>query len=162
MSEQTEDTINDRLRLLLDLFNMKAGQFSRELGISETTIRNYIDRTSKPSSDVIEKIVKTYSNVNLEWLVTGLGNPLLGRNRDYEKNPKKNRDIIREEKENFDQLRHHFVVDFQHELEMCKKEVETLRAQLEAQSDLVATKDALIAAKDEMLALLRENLDSKR
>jgi predicted transcriptional regulator len=162
MSGQTEETINDRLRFLLGLFNMKAGQFSRELGISETTVRNYVDRTSKPSSDVIEKIVKRYTNVNLEWLVTGLGPPLLDRHRDYDKNPEKNRDVIREAKENYDQLRQHFVLDSQHELEMCKKEVEALRAQLEAQSNLVATKDALIAAKDEMLSLLRESKNSKR
>jgi hypothetical protein len=71
----SETTINQRLNFLLNALGMKAGPFSRALGVSETTIRNYVDRTSKPSSDILEKIVNTFKQVNLVWLVTGEGEP---------------------------------------------------------------------------------------
>lgn len=73
----SETTINQRLNFLLNALGMKAGPFSRALGVSETTIRNYVDRTSKPSSEILEKIVNTFKQVNLIWLVTGEGEPFL-------------------------------------------------------------------------------------
>lgn len=72
----SETTINQRLKFLLELLDLKAGQFARALGLSETTVRNYVDRTAKPSSDVIEKIATTFRLVNLAWLITGEGPPL--------------------------------------------------------------------------------------
>jgi predicted transcriptional regulator len=73
----SQTTINQRLNFLLNTLGMKAGPFSRALGLSETTIRNYIDRNSKPSSEVLEKIVNTFKQVNLVWLVTGVGEHFL-------------------------------------------------------------------------------------
>jgi predicted transcriptional regulator len=73
----SETTINQRLNFLLNALGMKAGPFSRALGVSETTVRNYVDRTSKPSSEILEKIVNTFKQVNLVWLVTGEGEPFL-------------------------------------------------------------------------------------
>lgn len=73
----SETTINQRLNFLLNALGMKAGPFSRALGVSETTVRNYVDRTSKPSSEILEKIVNTFKQVNLIWLVTGEGEPFL-------------------------------------------------------------------------------------
>ena len=164
----SEQTINHRLRELLLLLKIKPGRFSRELGLSETTVRNYIDRTSKPSSEVLEKIVRTYSQVNLVWLVTGLGDPFLEYHKDYELDPQKNEDNMRERFERHDDARtmfqdfHDTIGEQKHELDMCKKEAAGLLAQLKAQSELLASKDALIAAKDEMLALFREALDRQK
>lgn len=56
---------------------MKAPAFARTIGIGETTFRNYIDRDSKPSSEVLEKISNSFENVNIVWLVTGRGEPFL-------------------------------------------------------------------------------------
>lgn len=73
----SETTINQRLNFLLKELGMKAGAFARALELSETTIRNYVDRTAKPSSEVLEKIVTTFKQVNLVWLVTGQGTHFL-------------------------------------------------------------------------------------
>lgn len=73
----SETTINQRLIFLLNALGMKPGPFSRALGLSETTIRNYIDRNSKPSSEVLEKIANTFKQVNIAWLVTGGGEHFL-------------------------------------------------------------------------------------
>ena len=139
---------------------MKAGPFSRALGLSETTIRNYTDRNSKPSSDVLEKIYSTFKQVNLVWLVTGEGDPLLPGAQiptepyiPYQKNnhdsplavllpnnPAAGRDAIADCEKERD--------GYRAERDSLAREVVLLREQL-------TTKDQLIAAKEEMLALLR-------
>jgi predicted transcriptional regulator len=72
-----QSTINQRLSFIVNSLNMKVGPFSRAIGLSETTVRNYTDRNSKPSSDVLAKIVSTFDQVNLVWLVMGKGEPFL-------------------------------------------------------------------------------------
>lgn len=71
----TQSTINQRLLYVVNSLNMKVGPFSRAIGLSETTVRNYTDRNSKPSSDVLAKIASTFDHVNLVWLVMGKGEP---------------------------------------------------------------------------------------
>jgi hypothetical protein len=71
----SETTINQRLIFLLESLKMKAPAFARTIGVGETTFRNYIDRDSKPSSEVLEKILNSFENVNIVWLVTGRGEP---------------------------------------------------------------------------------------
>jgi transcriptional regulator with XRE-family HTH domain len=72
----SKETINQRLKFLIELLNLKVGSFSRALGVSETTIRNYTDRGSKPGADFLEKLVNHFNQVNITWLVSGLGAPL--------------------------------------------------------------------------------------
>jgi hypothetical protein len=73
----SETTINQRLNFLLKTIGMKPGAFARALDLSETTVRNYVDRSAKPSSEVLERIANTFKQVNLVWLITGNGEHFL-------------------------------------------------------------------------------------
>ena len=73
-------TINRIMKVIKHL-----GISARQFDISIGTANGYILRMEKNNasvgSDVIERIVKTYPQVNLVWLITGKGNMLIdGKN----------------------------------------------------------------------------------
>lgn len=68
-----EQTINQRLNLLIEALNLNPSSFGKRTSIKDGTLRMYIDRGSKPSSEVLEKIVRAIPNVNAAWLLTGDG-----------------------------------------------------------------------------------------
>ena len=61
--------------------------FARAIGIAPTSISNYLgkDRASKPSSDILEKIVNSVEKVNAYWLLTGKGEAF-SQNNQYSTN----------------------------------------------------------------------------
>lgn len=76
MANQNE--FAERLRNLIEELNMNKNSFSVKLGVSPTIIHNIIDgRGSKPSYEVLHKIVTTFKNVNAYWLLMGEGDMLI-------------------------------------------------------------------------------------
>lgn len=70
--------ITERLQYIVDeVFEGNKAAFARSLDIAPTSIANYLnkERASKPSSDILEKIANTVTNLNLYWLLTGKGEP---------------------------------------------------------------------------------------
>ncbi|MEM0939981.1 MAG: hypothetical protein AAF600_10850 [Bacteroidota bacterium] len=66
--------INDRIHRLIQVLNMNPTSFSDSLNVSVTVIFNIIKgRRSKPSYDLIRKMLKTYNKLNTEWLIKGEG-----------------------------------------------------------------------------------------
>jgi hypothetical protein len=137
---------------------MKAPAFARTIGVSETTFRNYIDRDSKPSSDVLEKISNSFEKVNITWLVTGNGEPfILPANENNQttahaekffRSPVVGTNHGTAYQENNATPAAADVEALKTKLALAEKEVEHLKVQL-------AMKDALLNSKEETLALLR-------
>lgn len=71
--------INERIRYLIDsLAKGKQRPFARSINIPISTLRDIIGpRQSEPSFGTIKKIIDSYPEVNLNWLMNGTGNPLL-------------------------------------------------------------------------------------
>ena len=68
--------ITERLQYIVDqLFGGNKAAFARAIDIAPTSISNYLgkERASKPSSDILEKIVNSVKQVNAYWLLTGKG-----------------------------------------------------------------------------------------
>ena len=68
--------ITERLQYIVDqLFGGNKAAFARAIDIAPTSISNYLgkERASKPSSDILEKIVNSVEQVNAYWLLTGKG-----------------------------------------------------------------------------------------
>jgi len=79
-----ENTINHRILLLIKALNMNRNSFGKLTGVSAQTIQNTIgERQSKPSSEILEKILVAVNNLesvrqlNSEWLLTGKGEMFL-------------------------------------------------------------------------------------
>lgn len=77
-------SISERLQYIIEeLFDGNKAAFARTIGIAPTSISNYIgkDRASKPSSDILERIVNSVEKVNAYWLLTGKGEAFAQNNQ---------------------------------------------------------------------------------
>jgi predicted transcriptional regulator len=84
--------INDRIKYLIDsLTKGKQRPFARSINIPISTLRDIIGpRQSEPSFGTLKKIIDSYPEVNLNWLMNGTGKPLL-------KDEAENEDFVLEE-----------------------------------------------------------------
>lgn len=135
---------------------MKPGAFARALDLSETTVRNYVDRTAKPSSDVLERISNTFKQVNLVWLVTGQEEPFLTNAGEpfiiYQKN-----NLGQQIGTNHGTATQHSytITDCEKERDSFKAERDLARAELVLLRQQLTMAQALIDSKDETITLLR-------
>jgi transcriptional regulator with XRE-family HTH domain len=68
--------INDRISDLIDKLEITPNAFSDMIGVNATVVYNIIKgRRSKPSFDVLQKILASYQSVNANWLLNGDGSP---------------------------------------------------------------------------------------
>ncbi len=66
--------INDRLRILMDNFQLSSSQFADKLEIQRSAISHLLSGRNKPSILILEKIINNFPEVDLDWLITGKGN----------------------------------------------------------------------------------------
>jgi hypothetical protein len=70
-------TINERLGLLIEALKLNKNSFSIKIGVDSTVIHNIVGgRLTKPSFEVLEKILLANDNINLEWLILGKGDQI--------------------------------------------------------------------------------------
>ncbi|SMC28480.1 Helix-turn-helix, partial [Desulfacinum hydrothermale DSM 13146] len=65
-------TIHDRIRDVIAASGLTLKDFAAKIGLPKRTLTNYRDGISRPPSDVLERICRTF-NVRPEWLLTGEG-----------------------------------------------------------------------------------------
>ena len=66
--------INDRISDLISKLHMNPNSFADNIGVKGTVIYNIIKgRRSKPSFDVLQKILIAYEAINANWLLKGEG-----------------------------------------------------------------------------------------
>jgi hypothetical protein len=76
--EQT--TINQRIKFLLEHFNLSARDFGRAIGAPDNTTQNYLGtRQTKPNAEYIEKLLRHFESVEARWLLTGQGEPFASK-----------------------------------------------------------------------------------
>lgn len=70
-------TINERIELTIKELGLNNNSFAKKLNVSRTVTFNITSgRKTKPSYDLLEKIVLTFDNINAEWLLRGNGEML--------------------------------------------------------------------------------------
>jgi hypothetical protein len=151
-----ETTINQRLKYLIDVLGLKVSAFSRELGVSETSTRNYTDRTTKPGADYLEKVANHFRQVNMSWLLTGNGEPLLPTSDA--------KGIVGTQAQNIygNSIGLNLGTNTQMgpalndlDLPTCKAQVAQLQLEVQNLREQLQRADALAASKDETISLLR-------
>lgn len=65
------------LKDLIEDLGMSVYQFEKIIGASPSSISKAISRNSRITMDTIEKITGSIPNVSRNWLLTGMGEPLL-------------------------------------------------------------------------------------
>lgn len=147
-----QQTINERLRILIDVLQLSARAFSAQLEVPESNTRNYLDKQTKLNSDYLQRIAIQFKSVNLSWLVTGEGAVFLPGAQEtaaVQQANTKNDSGVGVNHGGTDNFTNNLnIYDCQRELESVYKELAALRRELALQA-------ALLASKDEMLTLLR-------
>jgi plasmid maintenance system antidote protein VapI len=152
-----ETTINQRLNFLLKELGMKAGAFARALELSETTVRNYVDRTAKPSSEVLEKISNTFRQVNLVWLITGKGEHFINNNEEpmTQTNISGDRNNVASGKNGKAIQKNYNLSDCEKERDILKAQLDKYQREVELLTGQLKMQETIIQGKDQMLDLLR-------
>lgn len=67
--------IKDRIKMIMERENLTAGAFAESIGVAQATISHILGPRNKyPSTEVILRLHHQYSDINLNWLLTGEGN----------------------------------------------------------------------------------------
>ncbi|KGO94754.1 helix-turn-helix domain-containing protein [Flavobacterium subsaxonicum] len=67
-----EDFIK-RLEILLDYYSLSASLFADKLGVQRSGLSHLMSGRNKPSLDFVMKIVENFPEVDLYWLLAGVG-----------------------------------------------------------------------------------------
>ncbi|MCD7850762.1 MAG: hypothetical protein LUH63_14105 [Parabacteroides sp.] len=68
------EEIFDRIQYIIDKEGLNISSFSKEIGVVDQTMRNILKkRGSKPSYEVLFKIIQRYAWLDARWFMTGIG-----------------------------------------------------------------------------------------
>ena len=62
-----------RLKNWMESEGLKPSQFADNIGVNRATISHILSGRNKPSIDFLQKLLRVYSNLNANWLITGIG-----------------------------------------------------------------------------------------
>ena len=68
-----ENDVKQRIKAVIEEKSTSVYAFSREIGIKQTTISDYLNNGKTPSWAVIRGIITEYSDISVEWLLRGKG-----------------------------------------------------------------------------------------
>lgn len=73
-----ENTVSDRVNLLIATLGYNKRTFSMKLGLSnDVTIGRIVNEKREPSYKILTSIIQTFGNINANWLLTGKGEMFL-------------------------------------------------------------------------------------
>lgn len=75
--------MNDRLKQVIDYYNITPYAFSQKIGVSEGTVRKILSQNTTIRSDNLEKISQTFTDIDLHWLITGQGHMFLSEREHF-------------------------------------------------------------------------------
>jgi DNA-binding XRE family transcriptional regulator len=81
-----KDSVNQRVKYLIDHYGYNRSSFSKKIGAASTTIISMLDKGTNPNVDTVVKILNAFPLVNTEWLITGKG--------EFEKSTYKNESVL--------------------------------------------------------------------
>jgi|JI8StandDraft_2_1071088.scaffolds.fasta_scaffold01333_7 transcriptional regulator with XRE-family HTH domain len=80
VEENKENELSERIKIIIDLKELQPSKFADEIGVQRPNMSHIIAGRNKPGLDFLHKIVVRYPEVNINWLLSGLGEPLLNWN----------------------------------------------------------------------------------
>ncbi|WP_174760413.1 helix-turn-helix transcriptional regulator [Antarcticibacterium flavum] len=67
------DEFSNRLQKVMEYYDLSAAAFADAIDVGRSSISHIISGRNKPSLDFVLKIVQTYPEVELYWLLNGKG-----------------------------------------------------------------------------------------
>jgi hypothetical protein len=148
----TQTTINERLKFLLEHYNLSARNFGRAIGVPENNTQNYLGpKGSIPKADYLERVLRHFQSINPSWLLLGEGEPFTtilveskGDIQIQSQNQKKNRGHI---------INHTGNGPAVYSLEDCQRERDQWKAAYDALEREVTLLKKTIQDKDHIISL---------
>ena len=63
-----------RLEKIINYYGFSASSFSEKIGVQRSSISHILSGRNKPSLDFIMKVLSSFPEINLYWLLNGNGN----------------------------------------------------------------------------------------
>ena len=73
--------MNRRFQTILDLENLSPAQLADRLGVQRSGISHILSGRTKPSFELLQRVVQSFPEISAEWLITGNGKPLKEQNQ---------------------------------------------------------------------------------
>lgn len=153
-----QNTINQRLKFLVDKIGLSSRAFSELIGESPTNTHNYIGaRQAEPRASYLTKVLSHFSNINPAWLMLGEGEPFKEGSAPTQNqtNISGSKNIVASGKGGKAILNNYTLEDCQRERDILRAEHDSLAKQVELLHGQLQMKDALIASKEETIELLK-------
>ena len=64
----------ERLQKIIDFYGETASSFAEKIGVQRSSISHILSGRNKPSLDFVMKVLHSYPEVELYWLMNGKGN----------------------------------------------------------------------------------------
>ena len=65
--------MHSRLKNWMESEGLKPSALADTIGVNRATISHVLSGRNKPSIDFFQKLLSAYSNLNSNWLITGIG-----------------------------------------------------------------------------------------
>lgn len=69
-----KESVNERIRELINFLKVSDRRFAEMIGVPQTTISNLFNRQTEPGYRILRAIINQFEFVNPKWLLTGEGN----------------------------------------------------------------------------------------
>ncbi|AKA36283.1 helix-turn-helix transcriptional regulator [Flagellimonas lutaonensis] len=63
----------ERLKTLIDHYELSPSLFADRIGMQRSSISHLLNGRNRPSLDFVMKVIKTFPEVNIYWLLNGKG-----------------------------------------------------------------------------------------
>lgn len=75
----------DRIKRFIETQNMTASGFANVIGVQRSSVSHILSGRNKPSLDFVLKLKEHYPDLNLDWLLFGIGPILMSKSFEREK-----------------------------------------------------------------------------
>ena len=65
--------MHDRIKIWIESKGLKSSSFADKIGVNRATISHILSGRNKPSIDFLQKMIFSFPDLNLNWIVSGEG-----------------------------------------------------------------------------------------
>lgn len=69
-----DSNVISRIQVVITHYDLTVSAFADQIGVQRSSVSHVLSGRNKPSLDFVMKLVKTFPEVNLYWLLNGKGN----------------------------------------------------------------------------------------
>ncbi|MCL6266046.1 helix-turn-helix transcriptional regulator [Flagellimonas myxillae] len=85
------DEVAHRIKLVIEHYGLSVSTFADAIGVQRSSISHILNGRNRPSLDFVLKVVKSYPEVNLYWLLIGKGSFPANEEQEHPSTPNKDK-----------------------------------------------------------------------